>query len=127
MMSDDLPRPPGMPPIDQEPGGKPEWDQDAADWLVGKYALVGITYLAADGQTEKSRVQYHGRIVSAEQDKGFTIACEGKWAGKTMCLPPMPSAFRLAKAGNYSLYSTGEVVEDPDVVVTWTITEPSKS
>ena len=49
VMSDDLPRPPGMPPIDQEPGGKPEWDDDDADFLIGKYVLVGITRVAADG------------------------------------------------------------------------------
>ena len=51
-------RPPWMPP-ENEPE-QPKWDQDEADWLVGKYALVGVTYLAPDGETVTSKEQYHG-------------------------------------------------------------------
>jgi hypothetical protein len=114
-------------PASDEPDGPPPWDQDEADWLIGKHVLVGVTYLASDGVTVSSQGQYHGRIVSADQSKGFAIECEGAWAGKTMGLPPMLSAFRLADPGKYKLRSTGEVVEDPDVLATWSIVEPSKS
>jgi hypothetical protein len=115
-----------MPPAD-EYDRSPQWDQSEADWLIGKYALVGITYLEPDGKTLKSKAQYHGRIVSADKDKGFAIECAGKWAGSMMGLPPVLSAFRPAKPGEYKLHATGEVVTDPDVLATWTITEPVRS
>ncbi len=115
-----------MPPI-EERDGKPEWDQDEADWLIGKYVLVGFTRLAADGKTVKSQDQFHGRVTKAERNVGITIACEGARAGKDLVLPPDLRAFRLANPGRYTLRSTGEVIEDPDMVTTWTIQEPAKS
>jgi hypothetical protein len=119
-------RPPWMPSAD-EPDGPPKWDQDDADWLVGKYALVGLTYLAADGETVTGQEQYHGRIVAADRDNGLKIECEGAWAGKTLGLPPVPSSFQLANPGEYRLRATGETVKDPDVLATWSITEASRS
>ena len=125
-MSDKLPRPPGMPPIDRELGGKPEWNQDDADFLIGKYVLVGITYVAADG-TVTSQGQYHGRVTTAEENVGITIACEGSRAGETCVVPPDPKSFQLARPGRYTLRSTGEVIEDPDMTTSWTITATTKS
>ncbi len=89
--------------------------------------LVGLTYLASDGNTVTSQRQYHGRIVRVDGSKGIAVACEGKWAGETMELPPDLRAFRLAGPGEYKLRSTGEVVKDPDVLATWSITERLKS
>jgi hypothetical protein len=117
---------PWMPPLEQD-DGPPPWDQEEADWLVGKYALVGMTWLEPDGKTVKAQGQYHGRIVAADKDKGFKIECEGVWAGKTMGLPPHLQSFRPANPGKYELRSTGEVVNDPDVLSTWTVTAPYKS
>jgi hypothetical protein len=114
-------------PSTEESDGPPAWDQDEADWLIGKYVLVGITYLASDGETVKSQAQYHGRIVSADPKVGFKIECEGRWAGQTMGLPPVLEAFRPADPGKYRLRATEEVVEDPDVLATWSITEPVRS
>jgi hypothetical protein len=125
-MSNDLPRLPGAPPIDQGPGGKPEWDQDGADFLIGKYVLVGITCVAADGNVT-SQEQLHGRVTKAEQTVGITIACEGARAGETFVLPPDPKSFHPAGPGRYALRSTGEVVENPDMTTSWTINEPAKS
>ena len=120
-------RPPWMPPIDGPSDGPPEWDQDEADWLVGKYTLVGITRVRADGSTLVSQAQYHGNIISADEKKGIEIECQGKWAGERMGLAPDLSAFRPANRGEYRLRSTGEVVTDPDVIASWTITEPPKA
>jgi len=115
-----------MPPIDYEPGGKPEWNQDDADFLIGKYVLVGITRVAADG-TVTSQEQLHGRVTKAEQNVGITIACEGTRAGETFVLPPYPKSFHLAGPGRYTLRSTSEVIEDPDMTTSWTITAPAKA
>jgi hypothetical protein len=117
-----------MPPADKQTGdGRPEWDQEEADWLVGKYALVGVTWLAADGKTVKAQGQYHGRIVFADKTNGVRIECEGTCSGQPMTLPPDLRAFNPAKPGEYKLRATGEVVTDPDILATWTATEPLKS
>ncbi len=117
---------PWMPPPD-EAGAAPKWDQDEADWLLGKHLLVGLTYLAPDNRTVTSKAQYHGRIVSVEQNNGIVVELEGAWAGKTMTLPPALVAFRPANPGEYRLRSTGEIIKDPDVLTAWSITEPYKS
>jgi|SRR5262249_57433816 len=127
-MSSDLPPElfPSVPPL-EESEGRPAWDQEEADWLAGKYVLVGITWLEPDNKTVKAQGQYHGKIVDADKDKGFKIEREGVWSGNTMGLPPDLRAFRPANLGEYKLRSTGEVVNDPDVLATWTVTAPYKS
>jgi len=89
--------------------------------------LVGVTYLAADGKTVKSQQQYHGRIVTVDRNDGIEIACEGKWAGKTMTLPPELRSLHHARPGQYRLRSTGETIEDPDLTTTFSVTEALKS
>lgn len=117
----DSDRPPWMPPL-EESKTKPAWDQDDADWLIGKYVLAGITWMAADGQTVTDQSQYHGRVVAVSEKDGVRIACEGQRAGEFMTLPPDLRAFQLADPGEYRLRSTGEVVTNPDVVTSWTMT-----
>jgi hypothetical protein len=102
----------------------PEWNQDKADWLIGKTVLVGITCVASDGATVTSQSQYYGKIIAAERNKGISIACEGQWSGQTELLPPDLRAFEPANPGEYRLRSTGEVVKDPDILSTWTVNEP---
>ena len=112
---------PGIPDDRSSP-----WDQQEADTLIGQVVLVGLTYLAADGKTVTSQVQYDGRVVSAKPG-GIEIAGLGKSAGKTMKLPPDLAAFEHAKAGDYELRSTGEIVVNPDLTVHWSITQTPKS
>jgi len=114
-------------PWSEPPSGKPIWDQNEGDLLVGQYALLGITYLASDGKTVTSQVQFHGRTTKADNN-GIVIDCEGKtWRGQTATLPPVLESFSAAKPGEYRLRSTGEVVKNPDLVASWTVTEPSKA
>jgi hypothetical protein len=107
--------------------GPPEWDQSEADWLVGKTILVGITRVAADRATIKSQGQYHGKIVRADRSSGIVIECDGVWSGTTVTLPPHTGAIHPADPGEYRLRSTGEVIKNPDVLTTWSITESVKS
>jgi hypothetical protein len=109
------------------PDDPPVWDQDEADRLVGRYVLVGITSLKADGETVISQAQYHGRIVSADRRIGFKVECEGKWKGHSTGLPPHISVFQSAKPGKYTFRETGEIVEDPDLLATWTVIERATS
>jgi hypothetical protein len=103
------------------------WDQEEADDFLGLTVLVGVTALAHDGKTVKWQAQYHGRIVSADRTEGIKVACEGRWVGTTMVLPPVLGAFQPAKPGEYRLRSTGETVQNPDLTTTWSVTEPLRS
>lgn len=100
-----------------EPFPEP-WDADLAARLVGAYALVGTVFVSASGERV---AQYHGRIVSADPSAGIEIACEGRFAGETLVLPPATGWFGPARSGEYRLKTTGEVVVDPDVLSTWRI------
>ena len=127
-MSDDTPaRPPWMPSDIPDGSNPPPWDQEEGDGLVGQMLLGGFTYVAADGRTVTSQVQFWGRIVSATP-KGIAVACEGKvWSGQTVNLPPHLSALMAAKPGEYRLRSTGETLTDPDLTTSWTINQSPKS
>ncbi|MFZ1078144.1 MAG: hypothetical protein WAN31_00475 [Methylovirgula sp.] len=100
------------------------WDQDKANWLIGKHVVVGITRLASDGRTVKAQSRYRGKVISADRVDGFEIECEGAWAGRIMTLPPDLGAFRLVDADENKLRSTGEAVKDPEIIANWTIVEP---
>ena len=116
-----------MPSEIPDGSSRPPWDQEEADGLVGLLVLAGITYLAADGKTVTSQVQCWGRIISVKPE-GIVIVCEGKkWAGETMTFPPHLSAFQATRPGEYRLRSTGEIVKNPDLTTSWTITQPPKS
>jgi hypothetical protein len=102
------------------------WEDDRASALVGKYALVGLTFLDHEGNVVR-RVQRHGRLVELDEDRGISIrfVAHGQpWDGEVYRVPPDLRSIADAAPGEYRLRSTGEVVVDPDVTVTWTITSP---
>ncbi len=104
--------------------GAEEFDKSIGDGYLGKYILVDITYRDAQGK-ELRREQLHGDIKSATAD-GILIALRGKKEGETWNMPPSLEAMVPAKSGSYTLETTGEVIEDPDFIVTWSLTEPQK-
>jgi hypothetical protein len=97
--------------------GKPEWDKDFAEKLVGAVVLVGITRIAASGETQE---QFYGTVERADAE-GIEIHLAGSRSGETFFLPPDPRAFFPAEPGSYRLRETGEVIENPDYTSTWTI------
>lgn len=98
--------------------------QDRSNGVIGKYVLVGLTYLD-ERNNFLERHQVHGRIVAADQERGYTIRLEGTRKGEFLRLPPHPEPFLAAKPGQYRLRSTGEVVCDPDFLTTWIIQKPT--
>jgi hypothetical protein len=92
--------------------------------VIGKYVLVGLTYLD-ERNNFVERQQVHGRIVAADEQRGYTIRLEGARKGEFLRLPPHPEPFLPAKPGEYQLKSTGEVVRDPDFLSTWIIQKPT--
>lgn len=104
----------------------PDWDDARAKWLIGKVALVGMTRLAADGVTIIAKEQFHGVIEAADREIGIRIGCRGDSAIENIMLPPTTRPFLDAKPGNYTLKSSGVVIKNPDVTVSWTVTEPAE-
>lgn len=88
--------------------------------LLGKYVLIGITRIAADG-TLLEKGEHHGRIALVDPDEGIKVVLSD---GEVLTLPPDPDSFHPAKPGIYRLRSMGEEVVDPDFTTTWTIREP---
>ena len=98
----------------------PLWMMRDPDSLLGKYVLIGLTRLAADG-TFLEKGERHGRIALVDQGAGIKVVLAD---GEVLTLPPNPDAFTDAKPGIYRLRSTGEEVVDPDLTTVWTIREP---
>ncbi|GBD50712.1 hypothetical protein [Methylopila sp. Yamaguchi] len=100
-----------------QPAPEP-WDAAEAEWLLGQYALVGVTWAFDDGDLVG---QYHDQVILTDPVTGISVACEGRWKGEMLVLPPALSWFERAKPGEYRLRSTGETVTNPDVLSTWRI------
>lgn len=105
-------------------GPRPGWDAKAANAIVGDRVIIGLTYLDEAGDVER-RVQFHGRIVAADEREGFKVALEGERAGETYSLPPDLTRIEKAPPGSYRLRSTGEEIVDPDFLSNWTVTRPN--
>jgi hypothetical protein len=110
---------------DWMPDGRPRWDEGAAQALVGKTVIIGLTYVDAEGAVDR-REQLHGQIVSADSEKGFAVELRGKRAGETYWMPPQPDNVHPAPPGTYRLRSTGEEIVDPDLVSNWIISKPDE-
>lgn len=102
---------------------EPGFDEQAAAGLLGKYILIGVTYLNHDGSLHE-QLQMHGVIESAGPE-GVKISLRGSREGESWVMPPVLDAIKPAQPGSYSLRGSGEVVESPDFVSTWNVTKPS--
>ena len=102
-----------------------ELDSAATDIYLGKYILVGVTYVDQAGQVESS-VQMHGVVESASQE-GITLALKGEREGQSWTMPADLSAISPAQPGRYELPETGEIVENPDFICTWMVQKPKVS
>ena len=96
------------------------WSEAVAQSLVGKVVLVGITYLDATGELDRQQ-QMFGVVAEAVEGRGIRLALSGAHAGTDYWLPPQTSNLFAAEPSVYRLRSTGEEVEDPDFVTSWTI------
>ena len=93
------------------------FNQELADSYIGKYILIGITHRASNGDAT-SQEQIHGVIVSAAPS-GITVALRGAKEGQFWVMPPAVELLEHARPGTYTLRSTGEKVENPDLLATW--------
>jgi hypothetical protein len=102
----------------------PSFDQTLADSFLGKHILVGVTYKDHAGQ-ELRRQQLHG-VVEHASPEGIRISLRGANQGQSWNMPPDLRAISRANPGIYTLHSTGEQIENPDLLATWEIHEPQK-
>ena len=102
------------------PEEAPVFDQAFANSLVGQRILIGITYVDAQGVVLE-QVQMHGIIESAST-QGLTVVLAGLRAGESVVMPPALDHIAPAAPGVYRLRTTGETVENPDLLATWSVT-----
>lgn len=101
--------------------GDDGWDEDFAQSLVGRTILVGITFLAADGETVEQLEEFHGVITGVERGVGVEIMCSGAREGEVQTLPPDLFAYEEAEPGVYTLRSPSDTVTDPEILSIWTV------
>ena len=99
---------------------QPDFDT-AAQAVIGKHLLVGVTYVDADGELLRQE-QFHGEIVRASRAEGLILRLAG--TGEERWVPPDLSRLEPAAPGRYRLRGTGEQVDNPDFVSTWTVRPP---
>jgi hypothetical protein len=99
------------------------FDQALANDLVGKSLLIGITHTDSEGKMLR-RSQIFSLVTIANRAKGICIrdnqTREEKW------FPPDTRGIKPAPPGVYRNRVTGEVVNDPDFLGSWTIAAPKK-
>ena len=88
------------------------------DSYIGKYVLIGITFLDEAGNLIE-QFQTYGPIVLIDEIKGIVI--EKTDGSGDFGIPPGLQNLRPAPRGQYRLRSTGEIVADPDFTSTWTV------
>jgi hypothetical protein len=97
---------------------KPSSTAHQAKDIIGKIALIGLTYYQ-EGQPPELK-QLYGRVTKVNK-QGISLELEGSHKGELFNLPPGIKAFEFAMPGYYRFRSSDEGVENPDFIVTYTI------
>jgi hypothetical protein len=107
-------------PDDKGNSSAPLLKPDVVNKILGKRLLVGLTYLRKSGDLIEQK-QMHGIVERINQEEGIVIRLPD---GAQFRLPPDLRGIEEATPGVYRLRSTGEEVQNPDYLCTWTITRP---
>ena len=91
--------------------------------LKGKTFLIGLTFIDADGQVIE-KYQTHGTALKLTVDGFFKIKREDK---SIFTIPYARDTIKAAKEGEYREKTTGEIIKNPDLIMTWEIkvTDPA--
>lgn len=92
-------------------------DEAEAPEYIGKVVLLGVTYLDHEDKLLGQK-QWVGTISMFSKKEGIQIKLLG--SDEPCGLPPDKRGIRKAPPGSYRLRSTGEVIENPDYLATWT-------
>lgn len=99
-----------------------KFDVGKAAGFIGKSILIGVTYLNEAGEQDR-QLSMHGVIQSATPE-GVKVALRGSRMGEFWNMPPNLDVISALAPGHYRLRETDETVENPDLVVVWTIAKP---
>jgi len=103
---------------------KPPFDAKFAQQYIGKYVLIGLSIYSSEGQLlEHSQV--HG-VISYVSDKSIVVDLKGAHDGQRKSFPPNIQSLSIAPPGEYTLKETKEVVNNPDLLWTWNVTQQPK-
>jgi hypothetical protein len=90
----------------------PKFNMDNAEQLIGKHVIIDLILHDYD-ESFLERKQMHGVIVRANESAGIVVKLQS--SGHEYVLPPDIGDFRELAPGPYTLESSGEVVESPDL------------
>jgi len=103
------------------PGDTPgPWDSEKAASLLGNTLLAGLSFFTPSGELCE-RQEVFGIVRRATLEDGIVLQLR---SGEEFSLPPQLEAISPAERGVYTLKSTGEAINDPDFLATWSITRP---
>ncbi len=85
--------------------------------LKGKVVLVGLTFIDQEGEVIE-RYQTHGTIAKLTIDGFFKIIRDDN---SIFRIPYLKETIKMAKEGAYREKSTGETVENPDLIIAWKV------
>jgi hypothetical protein len=90
--------------------------------LLGKRVLVGVTCVSPDNDEVLVQFQTHGLVTEVRGD----VILLSRDDGTTFGLPPFLEIFDVAERGHYGLRETGESIEDPDFLVSMTVSNVNR-
>ena len=85
--------------------------------MLNKTIITGITYMNEEDELVE-RKQFFGTIVRINEKEGVVIKLAN--SSEEISVPPQLDNIEKAKPGEYRLKSTGEVIVDPDYLITLT-------
>jgi hypothetical protein len=98
----------------------PPLDPGLVASVLGKTVLLGLSIVRPNGDVIEYR-QLHGIIERVHPSDGVLVR---RPDGSECFLPPDLRGLEEAPPGTYRLRSTGEEIQDPDFLWTWTVTQP---
>ncbi|MCB2201393.1 hypothetical protein KQH51_01530 [bacterium] len=104
--------------------GDDAFDEKRAQDMVGKEMLVGLTICDHEDNFLRQE-QFCGTVIRANRKDGVVLFRRD--TGKEYKLPPDLQSVKDAPPGTYRLRSTGEEIENPDLISTWVVHEPPPS
>lgn len=85
--------------------------------LKGKVFLVGLTFVDQEGKVMEV-YQTHGTVSKLTVDGFFKIRREDN---SIFTIPYNKDTIKAAKEGEYREKSTGEIIKNPDFIMTWEV------
>ena len=100
------------------PQQKDQEVMDEGKAYIGKYLLIGITYLDSNEEV-KERIQLHGKITRITKEGIFFNRADGN--GEFALPPDLQSLEPAHPQAEYQLKSTGEVARDVDYISNYVV------